>query len=731
MVPMPVKMATLGIRISDDPAPADVVQDLQNIGWKEVSVVDDVPPTEFVDAVPVPLRINVSDDIPVAEAFGVEGAQLTIFESDAISGVVPGISTIVGFANVNEASVAVVAPGDRLLLACCGVGVVGGSSTIPTVEGLGLTWTRLSSMASTGSGYRLTLWIATTSKEVSGSVKFKNGDTTRLIIGSVSELSGVDLDNPIAQAVYDMTPRGMPLAIPPFESVGERGAIVSILHLNPNTGASPNPDSNFIELANLFINFILSFERLAVAFRQYNDVSGTTWSGVGGTVVGYAQIELRARGVGEVIRAVVPDTYQAFETAEAAEDVAIHVGTNPSVSDIETSFDPVIMTEAVIIAVPPQPTVADTIAKTESVSLALNPLLAVVADAGAASEFVQIDRNPLLINVSDTDAATEAVQVALGTPPVVGVAVVVFDDEVASDAVVLSLTFVIGVFDDDAADESVAFEFRSPILIDVFDDNTFPPLEPPPMPATGIARDYIDVEEGFEMGLALPVLAVDAAPGDDAVVVDMVLPVRASDVIPVVDVIDADAVTINPVLVGFDGVVIDALTPLDVVILVGTAIVLAVDALTPTDVAQASLPLKVVAADDVPPVDAAEIRSFLQAGVSDDVPHDESVAALVSVLLAEVFDEIEEGDAVLAGIPMALAVVDVPEGGESAVAERRHVSTGLYEDLHLINDAALVSAAGTATLKVGTQTDASLGLSSKVVDPGLLTSGAGEEGIEG
>jgi hypothetical protein len=269
-----------------------------------------------------------------------------------------------------------------------------------------------------------------------------------------------------------------------------------------------------------------------------------------------------------------------------------------------------------------------------------------------------------------------------------------------------------------------------PLSVSVFDDNTFPPIEPPPMPATGIARDYVEVLEGLGMGLGLPVLVADDITVGEEALIGLAIPVRVWDDTPAVDVIDTDAVTINPVLVGFDGVVVDALAPTDVVILVGTAIVMAVDALTPTDVAQAGLLLQVVASDDVPPVDVAELGSSIQPRVSDDIPHDESVAALVSVLLAEVFDAVAEDDAVLAGIPMALAVVDVPE--EGAVGERRHVSIPrFYEDLRLINDAALVSAAGTATLKVGTQADATLGLSSKVADPGLLTSGAGDEGIEG
>lgn len=333
--------------------------------------------------------------------------------------------------------------------------------------------------------------------------------------------------------------------------------------------------------------------------------------------------------------------------------------------------------------------VSDAVGETDATIVQI-PMRAVVSDDDPASESVALELNPLLVVVNDDDSAVEAVVLAL----VADLVVAVSDDAPAAEAVTVQIPLAVVVADDTPSTE---FVNAAPSLgISVFDDNTFPPLEPPPMPATGIARDYVEVLEGLGMGLGLPVLAGDDITTSEEALIGLAIPVRVWDGVPVVDVIDTDAVTINPVLVGFNGVVVDALTPTEAVTVVLTAIVLAADALTPTDVAQVSLPLKVEAADDVPPTDVPQVRMPVGVLVADAQPLSEAVDAFLSVLLVEAVDDQAVGELVGGGIPMNVLAFD-----ETAIGERRNIRAFL-DDLHFINDAGVevTEVAGAVTRRI-------------------------------
>jgi hypothetical protein len=327
------------------------------------------------------------------------------------------------------------------------------------------------------------------------------------------------------------------------------------------------------------------------------------------------------------------------DAVQPAEFVRVEISAGRAIN----VFDDDVPADVVLVVVNPLAvSVVDTDTPTEDVVLDIQNLELSVADAVAAAEAVAVVVNPLTANVVDTTPAAELAQAAI------------------------------------------------PMGVVVFDDSTFPPLEPPPMPVTGIARDYVDVEEGFEMGLGIPVLVFDDTPAADVVAIGLRIPVQAHDVLSVVDVIDTDAVTINPVLVGFDQVVADTISPVDVVILVRVLAIDVSDNVGPADPVTARLPMQVVAADELAPFDVPSVESLIRPGVFDAVPVSDEVAALVSVLLAAVADENPGEDVVLTGIPMAISVADVPE--EGAVTDRRNIAlTKYYEDVHFINDALIES----------------------------------------
>jgi len=350
--------------------------------------------------------------------------------------------------------------------------------------------------------------------------------------------------------------------------------------------------------------------------------------------------------------------------------------------DVSVSDDDV-ATEAVTVRISVNVVVFDADLAAEVVAVVVTPLTLSVAEDDLAAEVVAVVVNPLTLSVSDDDGPTDAVVLAFQAE----IEITVADAEAATEDVRLGLSDAIMVVDDVGPTEFV--NVAPSLQIAVSDDNTYPPLEPPPMPATGIARDYIDVQEGFTMGLAIPVLATDDASETEAATVALGLPVLAVDTVPVVDVIATNAITINPVLVGFDGVVVDPVTPTDAVTVVRTLVLVVADDVPMTEFAGAALPMQVVAADTGAPTEAVDARSPVSVRVVDDAPSADVFAALVSVLLAHAADDVPNGDLVLAGIPMAIQVVDAPDGSaDFAVAERRFVTvTGFPDDLHFINDA--------------------------------------------
>lgn len=303
--------------------------------------------------------------------------------------------------------------------------------------------------------------------------------------------------------------------------------------------------------------------------------------------------------------------------------------------------------------------VSDDVNETEAVSVQI-PMAVVVSDDDTAAESVAVAVTPLFISVSDDDVATELVVVLLPDQ------IMVSDSVSATEFVNLAMS----------------------IQIDVFDDNTFPPLEPPPMPATGIARDYVDVTEGVVMGLGLPILVGDDLTVDEAVAIALPVPVRVVDDIPAADIIVTDAITINPVLLGFDTPVADQGTPAEFVAISLALTVSVVDDQAPADVAVVAPVLAVVVSDDVTVTDAVDARSPVSVRVGDDVTIADEVDALLSVLLLEAADAVPSEDAVVAGIPLGIIVEDTCEGGpDIAIGERRLVLFTDPEDLHFIQDA--------------------------------------------
>lgn len=304
-----------------------------------------------------------------------------------------------------------------------------------------------------------------------------------------------------------------------------------------------------------------------------------------------------------------------------------------------------------------------------------------VSDDVNEAEFVAV-AIPMAVVVADDDIGAEAVTVALNT-----LFVLVADDDVGVDTATVAIPMRVVVADDEAEiDTAAVVLIDPPIQIVVFDDNTFPPLEPPPMPMTGIARDYVDVEEGVAMGLGIPVLVTDDVAETDEVLIGLGLPVFAVDTVVVLDVIDADAVTINPVLVGFDQVVQDTVTPIDVVTVVRVVVIDVADVQTPTDAVVAALPMTVDVADAAGPDEGVEVRAALTIAVWDDAPSSELVDALASVLLPAVADTVPIEDVAGGAIPMRCDVFDAAIAIDQETAERVYVTSQLHTQLHFIND---------------------------------------------
>lgn len=518
----------------------------------------------------------------------------------------------------------------------------------------------------------MTAWYAITDVEMSGTftVEATGGESFRLLSAALVPIPNLDLSNPIAQARY-VTPGGawaLPYTTDPFlNPLSERSLVVSVMGSGSGNGGLMAIDSGFTMLVNFFSSFVLSFQHLGVAYRQYNDVAQATWSGGGGGAfaVAVAMFEFNTLGVGDSVTGAAANAYEAFDTPIALEDVTVHVGTNPVVFDGTGITDPEVLIESVNIGLSPIPSVFDTVTRTESVTIQMNPLLVNVTDTDPASEAVPVIVNPLSMAVSDALGETESVQVQISAPGQVGPSVVVFDDDVASDQVAVSPTFI----------------------ITVFDDNTFPPLDPPPMPATGIARDYIDVQEGLGMGLGLPVLVSDDVPETDLVAIGLSIPVLAADALSPVDVIDTDAVTINPVLVGFDDVVFDGVMLEELVTVAPVQVLSVGDDVAPTDPVTVAIPLAATVEDAVTADDAVDVRPSWSIEVFDDVPSDDAVAGEFSVLLCVVSDDLAAED-VTAAVPTMRIFVDDPAIGiDQQASERSFVRSDYVLDLKIINSA--------------------------------------------
>lgn len=406
----------------------------------------------------------------------------------------------------------------------------------------------------------------------------------------------------------------------------------------------------------------------------------------------FAGLELAATGTlpDSAWRAGVPTVDLIPSTVINALDVDLPTeNVLVAISMAAAAIDAVPVNESTTVRVSMAVVVSDTDTETDAATVQI-PMRVVVSDDEVATESVTV-QIPMRIVVSDADTATETIQLLLS--------LTVYDDVGETESVTIQFPGVgsgiaIAVHDDDAPTEVVAFAFELRCLyVDVVDDNTFPPLDPPPMPMTGIARDYVDVEEGLAMGLALPVLAVDDVLETDAVTVRVPLSVVSVDSLTTVDAIATDAITINPVLVGFDNIVSDTVGPTDAVTVVRVLAVVVSDSEGVTEFAGAALPMAATVIDTDLPTEAVNVQSVLQVLVLDDQPITEGFNALVSVLLPDVSDPLDPEDVVFSAIPMAIQVHDVPEGGEDPVSERRFVKmSGFLDDLHLINDRSVENA---------------------------------------
>lgn len=519
-------------------------------------------------------------------------------------------------------------------------------ATAPSsISGNGLTWvevTRVSFQTIASPAKMLILYRAMGTSPTPGVVTINFGSSMNGICWAVDQLDGVDtsgtngsgaVGTPVTNASDSAPSLAVTLATlaATSASYGAFCALTSTTTINPGSGYAELSEQTHSAPVN----------RLQTEWKRGTDntVDAETANGTSTAWGGIAVEVLAAPG-----------------SIDAVESVTITILATPILVSV---VDDVLPTEmaAVEIASGLQVVAFDDDAVTEAVSILVHLYVAVVDEPLTPTEYVELDYPNLAVVVSEDDAAAEAVVVALNT-------------------------LFIDVSDSPAPVEAVTVSI--PMSIAVSDDNTFPPLEPPPMPATGIARDYIDVQEGFTMGLGIPVLVWDDTPGADDVVVRMGIPVQAADAISVADVIDTDAVTINPVLVGFDQVVADTVTPADVVILVRTVVVLAVDALTPTELAQASLPIQVVAADDAAPADVPAVRMPVGIGAVDDQPSSDFAAGELSVLLVVAVDDQAVDELVGGGIPMSVLALD-----ETEIGERRNIRAFL-DDLHFIDDAGAV-----------------------------------------
>lgn len=357
-------------------------------------------------------------------------------------------------------------------------------------------------------------------------------------------------------------------------------------------------------------------------------------------------------------------------------------GLEASTNDRVSEFINVLESVTIAISSGINVSVADAVGETDAVIVQI-PMQVVVADADAASESVELAFNPLLVVVHDDVPVAEGVALAF----VADVVVVVSDDESAIEAVTVQLPLAVVVADDTPTAELVN---AAPSLeISVFDDNTFPPLEPPPMPATGIARDYVDVEEGLEMGLGLPVLVADSLTPTEAVLIGLPLPVLVHDQLVPVDALDATFITVQPLFVE----AVDSVGPTDAVTMAPTVTVSVVDAIAAAEAALAMIPMAVEASETGTPAEGVDVRTgALLVDVADVAAAVDAAMGEFNVLLLEVMDLLELADVAGSLIPMTVLVFDLPDGAEDvAIGERRNVQTGDRDDLHFIDDTGLVT----------------------------------------